>query len=88
MKDSPIPVTLCPACGELVDAALDPSGQCVPEVGDIVVCAYCYTVLSFGEDMKLIVPAYIHPDLLAEIAVVRRASQLTRKIMEAMKGTK
>ena len=71
----------CPSCGLRLSAVSTPDADAPrPRPGDFTVCAGCFTVLAFGEDLKprLLTPAEkaearTVPELMAALS---RAAQL------------
>lgn len=57
--------TACPACGVRLDASLNTTDVGRPNVGDVSVCAYCATLLVFGDGLTLRYPT---DDELTELA--------------------
>lgn len=53
MKQFEVPVTYCPKCKKKLDGATSFYGQ-KPVPGDVTICLYCLSVLTFGKDMKMV----------------------------------
>ena len=58
------PTSGCPVCGTTLDAASGIATARAPEPGDVSVCLYCGTMLTWAEDMALV---QIDPTTWAEI---------------------
>lgn len=56
MRSGKITPSKCPACREVLDGVTDPTSNKTPKVGDYSICAYCATVLVFGDGLVLRFP--------------------------------
>jgi hypothetical protein len=46
-------MTLCPACGNQLDACFGVEHDEIPKPGDLTICAYCAEPLVFTRDLRL-----------------------------------
>lgn len=53
MTSNRIPLTPCPSCGKLNDAATHPTQTRMPAPGDFSVCGYCGELLIFNEGLSM-----------------------------------
>lgn len=74
--DTPTKVTPCPVCDAPIDAAMSVHEPATPSPGDMTLCMYCLTWLTFDDDMSLRLPK------VEELRIVHR--KLIRKIKEQL----
>ena len=76
------PSVRCPACGHVLDAATSTEGDHAPAPGDLSVCAYCATVLTFDDGLRVEVLPQEQLDALRpeERAAVLRAVAVARRL--------
>jgi hypothetical protein len=53
MRDTKIPESTCPWCGEKLDGAASLEDQ-TPKPGDITICVECLNVSKFDQDLHLL----------------------------------
>ncbi len=53
VKDMKIVESKCPTCGKKLNAAKALEEQSTPVAGDISICFYCGSILSFQEDLSM-----------------------------------
>ncbi len=58
----------CLGCGKRLDGHHQVERESVPNEGDIALCIYCYTVMIYGEKMRLRYPTNEERPIVMEIA--------------------
>ena len=48
-----LPKSICPKCGDILDAAMHAFRDATPEPGDITVCLKCGYVMAFSKKLRL-----------------------------------
>lgn len=68
------PGTFCPVCKSALDCASDPLGDATPKPGDVSYCVYCSAILTFTQDLGLV---------LAPQGVIDECQEMLRQLLAA-----
>lgn len=73
----------CPACGTLLDAAMSAAlDDARPTPGDVTVCAYCASLLVFGDGLH---PRFPTDAELTEVALLPEVQHARSVVLEVIR---
>lgn len=86
MNSTRVPESHCPTCAKLLDSATSVSDASTPEPGDLSICFYCATLLTFDDNLVL---QALGEDAFATLGedLQRYLKQMRNRVLEARAAT-